>query len=150
MEELQIKRDVAEEIIKRSDHHRRNFMRFAYHEEWLDPKLYDIILNTDKLSVESAVHTIIQAATSDEIKVCGIDSVRQLERLSLQWEVESVLVEKGISNQVFVSVEDVDTVRLNGLVASAEEKKAAERWVREIGEIKTVKNNLQVHQRVGE
>ena len=58
---------------------------------WLNPRLYDLLLNTDKLSIDSAVKMIVDAAKSDEIKSCGIDSVQLLGKLSLNRKVESAL-----------------------------------------------------------
>src|SRR5512139_1351470 len=60
MEERRVGREVAEKIINRSDHDKRAFIRFAYHEDWLNPQLYDLLLNTDKLSLDSAVKMIVE------------------------------------------------------------------------------------------
>jgi len=73
---------IAEKIIERSDHDRSGFIRFAYGEDWLNPRLYDLIINTDKTSVNSGAMMVVDAAKSEEIKACGIDSVNALGRLS--------------------------------------------------------------------
>ncbi|MGQ9647149.1 MAG: cytidylate kinase family protein [Thermodesulfobacteriota bacterium] len=145
MEENHVSREVAEQMIRRSDHDKRGFVRFAFDEDWLDPKLYDLVLNTDKLSVPSIVRMIADGAKSDEIKACGIDSVRLLGKLSLQRQVESALLEANIANpHLFVTVEDSHVVRLFGIVHSSEEKEAVERVLRGIREVKTVVDDLVV------
>ncbi len=145
MEENHVDRAVAEKIIERSDHDRSGFIRFAYSEDWLNPRFYDMILNTDKMSVNSGAMMVADAAKSDEIKACGIDSVNALGRLSLQRRIESVLLEEGVlSPHLFVTVEDMDQVRLFGVAGSTEEKQLVERTVRGVPGVKRVENEISV------
>ncbi len=107
MAEKQVDREVAKKMVDRSDHDKRGFLRYAFDEDWLNPQLYDLLLNTDKLSIDSAVKIVVDAAKSDEIKACGRDSVKLLGKLSLHRKVESALLEAGIMNpHLFVTVEE--------------------------------------------
>ncbi len=145
MEEKHVSREVAEQMIHRSDHDKRGFVRFAFDEDWLNPQLYDLLLNVDKLSFDSAVKIVVDAAKSDEIKACGRDSVRLLGKLSLQRKVESALLEANVLNpHLFVTVEDSNAVRLYGMVNSQEEKEAVERVVKGIKDTKKISNDLVV------
>jgi cytidylate kinase len=145
MREKKVDRAMAEKIVRRSDHDKRGFVRFAFEEDWLNPQLYDLILNTDVLSIGSSVKIIVDAAKSDEIKACGVDSVISLGKLSLHRKIEAAFLDGGISNpHLFLSVEDMDKVRIYGLVAASEEKEAIERIVRQIPGVKTVINDLSV------
>jgi cytidylate kinase len=147
MKSHRVGREVAEKIIERSDHDKRGFIRFAFDEDWLNPKLYDIIINTDKLSADSAVKMIVDSAKSKEIKACGIDSVSRLGKLSLQRKVESALLEAGATSpHLFVTVESIDSVRLFGIAYSSEEKKTLETIVKKIGGVKHIENDVQVYQ----
>jgi cytidylate kinase len=148
MEEKRVGREVAEKIINRSDHDKRGFIRFAYDEDWLNPQLYDLILNTDKLGPDSAVKMIVDGAKSDEIKSCGIDSVQLLGKLSLNRKVESAFLEAGVmSFHLFFTVEGPDSVKLYGIVATSEEKERIEKVLKEIKGIKNIKNELVVSSR---
>jgi cytidylate kinase len=145
MEERQSGREVAEKIIMHSDHDKRAFIRFAYDEDMLNPQLYDLVLNTDKLSITSAAKMILDAANSEEIKSCGIDSVQLLGKLSLSRKIDSLLLEAGgTSPYLFFSVEETNSVRLFGIVNSSGEKERVETLVRKIKEIKNIKNELMV------
>jgi len=145
MEENHVSREVAEQMIHRSDHDKRGFVRFAYDEDWLNPQLYDLLINVDKLSFDSAVKIVVDAAKSEEIKACGRDSVRLLGKLSLQRKVESSLLEAGVLNPyLFATVENSNTVRLYGMVNSQEEKEAVERVVKGIKDTKNISNDLVV------
>ncbi len=142
-EQSKIEKELAEKIIQRSDHDRKSFLRFSFDEDWLNPHLYDLILNMDKLSADSAVRMVIDAARSDGIKACGIDSVKSLGMLALQRKVESVFIDKGLmSTHLFFNVDDPDTVRLYGFVNSEEEKEVIGSVVKKIGGVKKVSNDL--------
>ena len=143
MEEKQVEKEVAETMINRSDHDKKGFLHFAFNEDWLNPQLYDLILNTDKLSLDSAVKMIVDAAKSDEIKACGMDSVKLLGNLSLLRKVESSLIEAGVmSPHLFVTVENENSVRLYGVVNSSEEKRAIEKIVGGIKNIDKITDEL--------
>jgi len=145
MEENHVSREMAEQMIHRSDHDKKGFVRFAYDEDWLNPQLYDLLINVDKLSFDSAVKIVVDAAKSDDIKACGRDSVRLLGKLSLQRKVESALLEANVVNpHLFVTVEDSHAVRLYGMVNSSEEKEAVERVVKGIKDTRKIENDLVV------
>lgn len=143
MEETGVGRELTERFIHRSDHDKKGFIRFAFDEDWLNPNLYDLILNTDKLSVYSAAKMIVEGARSEEIKSCGIDSVTSLRRLSLQRQIESALLESGLmSSRLFFTIENGDMVRIFGMVNSQEEKEKVEKLVKKAKGIKGVANDL--------
>jgi len=143
MEEKKMDREIAEKMIHRSDQDKRGFLRFAFEEDWLNPNLYDLVLNTDKLTVDSAVRMVMEAAKSDAIKACGIDSMKLLEKLSLQRKVEAVALEAGMESQhTFFNVEDGETVRLYGIVYSLQEKESLEKMMKGTKGVKKVINNL--------
>jgi hypothetical protein len=138
-----VDREVAEKMIHRSDQEKRSFSRFAFEEDWLSPNLYDLVLNTDKLTIESAAKMVTEAAKSDGIRACGIDSMKQLEKMSLQRKVEAAFLEAGVESQhTFYNVEDGETVRIYGIVYSLQEKEALEKMMKGIKGVKKVINNL--------
>jgi cytidylate kinase len=143
MKEKGVGTEVAEKIIRRSDHDKRGFIRFAFDEDWLNPNLYDLVLNTDKLSIGSAVKSITDSARSDEIKACGMDSVKTLGKLSLHGRIESGLLEAGfMTSHLFFEVEDADSVRLYGLANSSEEKERIEKIVKGMKGVKNITSDL--------
>jgi cytidylate kinase len=143
MEEKHVEREVGEKMIGRSDHDKRGFLRFAFDEDWLNPQLYDLLLNTDKLSIESAVKIVVDAAKSEEIKTCGRDSVKLLGTLSLHRKIESAFLEAGIANpNLFVTVEGSGSVRIYGVARSPDEKEKVKEIAKGIKDIKKITNDL--------
>ncbi len=143
MEEKKVDRELAERMIQRSDRDKEGFIRFAFDEDWLNPGLYDLMLNTDKLGMEAAVKMIAVAARSDEIKACGVDSVSKLRKLSIERQIESALLEAGLTrSHLFFTVEEGDQVRFFGLVNTQEEKEKVEALAKRVKDIKKVTNDL--------
>jgi cytidylate kinase len=146
MDDKKVSREVAEKLIERSDHDKRGFARFAFEEDWLNPQLYDLVVNTDKLSVDAAVEMVLSAAKSDEVKACGIDSVKELGMLSLHRKAESALLEAGIMNpHLFIDAEAEDTLRIYGIASSGEERVAVGDALKKIKGAKKIINEVQVN-----
>ncbi len=53
---------VASAIVQESDQDRRAYCLSVGHCDWCDPMLYDLVVNTDQLSVDAAAELIISAA----------------------------------------------------------------------------------------
>ena len=54
--------DEAARAVKKSDQHRLAYMQQYYNADWRDSRLYDIVVNTEHLSVDAAVELITAAA----------------------------------------------------------------------------------------
>jgi hypothetical protein len=138
-------REVAEKMVQTSDREKRGFMRYAFDESWPNPLLYDLTLNTDILTMNTAVKIIVEAAKAEEMKACGVGAVQLLGKFSLERRIESALLEAGVMNpHLFFQVEDADSVRLFGSVGSSAERKEVVRILEEIKEIRKVKDELTV------
>ena len=62
MERTQVDYKEAERQVRQNDRERTRYLKHFHGADWQDATLYDLILNTDKLSVEKAVALIITAA----------------------------------------------------------------------------------------
>ncbi|HWO73783.1 MAG TPA: cytidylate kinase-like family protein [Dehalococcoidia bacterium] len=52
----------AEAIVKQSDKDRRDLLKTVYHFDWQDAGVYDLSINTDRLTDEFAIETVVSAA----------------------------------------------------------------------------------------
>lgn len=52
----------ASAIVQESDQDRRAYNLSIGHSEWCDPALYDLVINTDQLSVDAAAELVLTAA----------------------------------------------------------------------------------------
>lgn len=69
MERNRLGRDEAIRYIKKVDDERERWNRFLYHVDWRDPSLYDLVINLDHMSLDSACNLVCEATRLDEYKV---------------------------------------------------------------------------------
>ncbi|NBD35516.1 MAG: hypothetical protein GVY30_05910 [Chloroflexi bacterium] len=62
MERMGIDREEAEDQIHQSDKDRARYLRHFHGVDWDDPTLYHVVINTGKITVDTATHLISEAA----------------------------------------------------------------------------------------
>jgi cytidylate kinase len=136
--------EVAIKAIHQSDHERGAFIKFAFRADWDNPELYDIVLNTDNLSVDMAVNTVLHIAGSEEIKARSVDAMRSLVMMGLAKRAEAALIEAGLKHGPSISVLEPGRIQLSGIVAGEMIKTKAEEILRKVRGIQSVDNQVQV------
>jgi cytidylate kinase len=138
-------REVAIKAIRRSDHERGAFVKFAFGVDWENPDLYDIVLNMDNLTIELASDIVLHTARSEEIKARSLDAMKSLEMMALTRRVEAVLIEADFSpTSVSVSVLEPGKIQLTGTVSEQSKKIRAGEILKEVKGIKSIDNQIKV------
>ena len=137
-------REVAIKAIHKSDHERGAFIKFAFEVDWDNPELYDLVLNTDNLTVDMAANTVLHIASSEEIKARSVDAMRSLEMMGLARRAEAALIEAGLKHGPSISVLEPGRIQLTGFVAEEMTKTKAEEILRRVKGIKSIDNQVQV------
>jgi len=134
----------AEDEIRRSDRAHAARMQAQFGVTWGDPLLYDLVLNTDRVSVESCAAQI--AALSRRPEFAETEASRAvLANLSLEARVRAALRADPETRDVDVTVAtDGGRVFLSGMVVAADELPAAERVARGVVGVTAVDNALRV------
>ena len=134
----------VEEEIRRSDRAHAARMHAQFGVTWGDPLLYDLVLNTDRVSVESCAAQI--AALSRRPEFAETDASRAvLANLWLEARVRAALRADPATHKVDITVTtDAGRVVLSGMVVAADEKPAAERVARNVVGVTSVENALRV------
>ena len=125
-----LSREATEKLIHKTDNEQRGFLQFAFHMNWNDPSLYDLVINRDKLSTDLAAKLVIEAARSQEIKECSMTALESMERLSLSRRVDAALLESNLSRDAFrrdmfhIEVPEQGVVHITGVthMEGAEER----------------------------
>lgn len=139
------KRQAAVTVMEKSDQERESFVKFAFHRDWDDPNLYDIVLNMDKLTVHTAVEMILSAARANEAGGRANEVMTSLEMMELAVQVGTALAEAGFpSYYISAFVDAPGKVRLTGVVQVPWEKKEAEQTARKVAGIESVENNIEI------
>jgi cytidylate kinase len=129
----------ASRILNQSDRDSAGFLRSFFEVDWEDRSLYDLMINTEKLSAETGVKLIIDSISSPEIQE-GVKVIHaKLIDLALTQKVEVSLmgiIGIGFEN-VTVQVKG-GMVRLGGFAASEALKEECLRAVARIEGVKDV------------
>jgi cytidylate kinase len=140
----------VERLLRRSDRDASGYIRYLFDVDWDDQSLYDTIINTQKIAMDTAVKMILDAVHSPELKERVEKVDEKLADLALAQKVEATLMD--ISG---IDIRDSDirlkrgVVTLNGVVTSVEDKEEFGRKVSKIKGVKKVDNQLLVAQRYG-
>lgn len=139
--------DVVREELRRSDAAHIANMHHRFGVTWGDPLIYDMVLNTERLSVETCVEQIKHLLTRPEFQET-VQARARLGNIALEWRVRAALKSAPDTDEVNVSIEaDEGTVRLSGIVLHQSERAAAEKVAAEVAGVKAVDNQLKVMSR---
>ncbi|MBI5721572.1 MAG: cytidylate kinase-like family protein [Burkholderiales bacterium] len=137
-------RELAENEIRRSDHSNATRMHEQFGVDWGDPALFDMVLNTDRLSVETCVQQVKALLARPEFAETEA-SRALLQGMALSARVRSALRSDEATTQVDVTIEAVQgCVKLRGIVMTADECEAAGRVAAAVAGVASVDNQLRV------
>ena len=141
-----ISRPLAEQIVRESDQDRAGYMRYLFDRDWMDPLLYDVMINTHVVGREQACGLIAEAAYAKELREAHDQSLLILDNHILVRRAEEVLLKAKQVNprHISVAVTTPGVVKLTGIVNSEKEKIAAEAVMRTISGVVDVDNELYV------
>jgi cytidylate kinase len=138
---------AAERRIRGYDDGVRARMRQLFDVEWDDPTLYDLVLNTERLTVESAVRQVLALVEAPEVQPTPA-SRALLEDRALGARVRAVLKATRATARVEVEARaSGGHVTLAGVVTSEEERDQAVAAARAVPGVSRVTEELRVFRR---
>lgn len=137
-------REFAENEIRRSDNAHAARMHRQFGVTWGDPVLYDVVLNTDRLSVHSCVEQIRQLTTRPEFQES--ESSRQLlANLALSARVRAALKAGESTQDVNITIDaQKGRVILSGIVVNGHEQAEVEKVTAQVPGVAGVENRLRL------
>jgi cytidylate kinase len=143
--ELGISRAAAIKLIRQRDREQAGFFKFAFQLDMDDLGLYDLIINTHKLDAATAADLIISAATSEDIRACGIKALEAMERLALEKKVRAALLENRIDDRaILIEISENGVTSVAGVSPNPEEKKRIEAVVGAVRGVSKVVSAVEV------
>jgi cytidylate kinase len=139
-------RPLAEQLVRENDQDRAGYMRYLFDCDWMDPLLYDLMINTHLITRERACELIVRAAHAKELLDAHDQSLVILGNHILVRRAEEALLKAKQVNprHISVSVTTPGVAKLTGIVNSEKEKLAAESLVRTVPGVSDVENELYV------
>lgn len=137
--------DQADKIIDTSDRNKSGFCRFHYDCDWKDDHIYDMVLNTDFLSIETLGSVINAALHQCELPDNEKKGIQYLQNQALNSLIRYKIVLCNRLEIRFFEVEsDQGHVTLNGLAVSSGIVTRALAEVRSVPGVLDINNQLQV------
>lgn len=129
----------ARKLIRKSDHEQRGYMKYAFHMDWDDPSLYDLLINTEKLGLEGAGRLISHALDSQTIMECGLSALETMESRALTKKIEAELLRQNLNLTNLQIESDTDgQVHISGFTLKMEDRETIENTVRRVPGVKEV------------
>ena len=136
--------EFAEAEIRRSDEAHAARMHAQFGVSWGDPVLYDLVLNTDRLTVDSCVAQIRALAARPEFAETA-RSRALLANMALAARVKAALKDAAATADIRVTVEaDHGRVSLRGIVLDADERAQTEAVTAAVEGVGAVDNQLRL------
>ncbi|PYM67769.1 MAG: hypothetical protein DMD79_00305 [Candidatus Rokuibacteriota bacterium] len=122
-------------------------MRQAFDRDWTDPLLYDLVINTEAVSLEAGVRQVLELATAPEFQPTEATRARLRDR-ALAARVRATLKATAATRGVDVDVSAAEGgIRLAGVVASETEREAAVAVARAVSGVREVVSETRVFPR---
>jgi cytidylate kinase len=138
---------VAEAEIRRSDEANASRMHDQFGVQWNEPVLFDMVLNTDRLSVDTCVQMIRTLLARPEFAETEA-SRTLLQGMALSARVRAALRAHPQTRGVDITIDSSEgQITLRGIVADDEEKAAALQVSSGVAEVKSVDDQLRVMSR---
>ena len=144
MERTKLNRKEALEYLTKADEKRIKWTRFLYHVDWHDPSLYDITINLEHISLNSACEILCYAVTLNEF-VTSPEWRKTMDDLVLSTEVRAIVaMNKGIADSGLEVSADGGTVTLAGTVGSLQDADRIREIAKAVPGVKSINSKMQV------
>ena len=135
-------RETVESEIQLSEEAHTAITKRHFNVNWRDPENYDVVLSTERLSVDECVDEV-EGMMKRKCFQETAESRRLVENLSREWSVRSALRRDPRTTETAITVECNDeVVRLLGVVDTADEALAAGEIAGTVEGIRQVDNQL--------
>jgi cytidylate kinase len=144
MDLMHVGKEKALAMVRENDLERGERMAHLYGVDWKAPDLYDLVLNTERLSVDGAAELIVSLARRPEHQTTE-ESKRKLHSLATAAAIRAKLKAHRSTRDVDVDIQvsNGETI-IMGVVANETEKKAVEKLIRGMKGIHVAESQLRV------
>lgn len=142
MKRQNLDRQQAIAFITKVDSDRVKWTKFLYHVDLNDPTLYDLFINIENMSLDSACEIVCQAANLPEFQATP-ESKKRLDDLILSTEVRAKIAADNSITDDGVEIDAVEgVVTISGTVHSLEDGDKVREIVRQQPGVRDIESHL--------
>ena len=136
--------EAALNVVRHSDRERAARVKFLYHVDVDDPLLYDVVINTDRISVEHGVG-LLRDAVQDERFRSTAASLAELKDRNVVIQAKALFMTNPLLNGTWLTVAcRGGQASVSGIVRSPEARRTAEEILRSVPGVVQVANEVAV------
>jgi len=144
MERKKLDRKKAIEVIRKRDEDRARWTRFLYHVDWLDPSLYDLVINLDHTSPDTACEIVSRAAGMPAFKF-DEEAQKIMRDLALAAEIRARVAAQGRGTDGNIKIDVADgIVNIFGVVPSLEASDLIKKIARDTPAVRDINSQLKI------
>jgi len=107
MQEKRLGRKTAEKVLRKHAEEIGGYLKYAFKLDRGSPYNFDLVINTDKMSVELGVELVVAAAQAEMYRMCSESAMTTMAQLSLSKKIQAELLRHNI-NRNFLHIEVFD------------------------------------------
>jgi len=145
-----LSREAAEKLIRKRDSERKGFFQYAFHRDYNDPSLYDLVIQRDKIGTDLATRLITEAARSDEMKECSLTALDSMDRLALTRRVEAAVTEHELTGTLIhpdilhIEVPEKGVVHISGATQTMDAEALLRKVIKAVPGVKEIQCEIAV------
>jgi cytidylate kinase len=115
--------EKARHFLKELDRVRSRRLRALFNVDWLDPVGYDLVLNSSRISTDSAAYLIAEMARRDELRPTK-ETEKAFQDLTTTARIQAALITSPKTRNIIVNVRsDGGQVQISGILADPDLEK---------------------------
>jgi cytidylate kinase len=133
---------LVQREVECSDEAHGAIVRRHFERDWRDAEQYDVVLNTERLSIDECVDEVLRLVRQPEFRETDLSHAK-FENLRLEAVVRSALRQNAATRPVRVTITaDAGKITLTGVVYTPEEKRVAAEVAAAVPGVTDVRNDL--------
>jgi cytidylate kinase len=142
MQQQNLARQDALAYIEKTDKERREWTRFLFEVDWEDPRLYDVVLNLNRMSLDTACETVARLTERTEFQPTAA-SRKAMQDLAISSRVSAALATDFRTRDADLKVTaDDGIVTITGATQWPEVADAVPPVVRKVDGVKEVRSEI--------
>jgi cytidylate kinase len=147
MQQVQVRNGMegenARQFIKELDRVRNRRFRALFNDDWQDPLGYHLVINSSRMSTETASHLITEAVGREDFRPTS-ESEKAFQDLAITARVQAALITSPKTRNIILNVRtDSGRVHISGILADPELEKEIVRIARSVPSVADVTTDIE-------
>ncbi len=135
--------DLARSLVRRSDQQRAGFIKYYFDRNWTNPIEYDLVINTSRTSIDTAVRLIIEGSKDPVLAERAPTCKLKIKDLIIQKKIQIARLDDERIKDIWFSIDVKDGhVTLDGHIYTEIERRAITEHIEKIPEVTGITDTL--------